>query len=83
MQGNFQKAQQILKDLAQQAPKAYTRNIQLELAATAEEAQDWKQALEAYQTVKSEMDNMQSGGKKDYFDYKITQIRKKMDSGNS
>jgi tetratricopeptide (TPR) repeat protein len=83
MQGNFQKAQQILKDLAQQAPKAYTRNIQLELAATAEEAQDWKQALKAYQTVKSEMDNVQGGGKKDYFDYKITQIRKKMDSGNS
>jgi predicted negative regulator of RcsB-dependent stress response len=72
---------QILQETLQQAPQDYQEPIYFEMAALAEEAQDWEKALEAYQFLaqKSDLGSRQE----DFLQYKISQLEQRLDSNGA
>jgi len=81
LQGNLQKALQVLETIAQKAPNPYHRNIYMEIATTAELSKDWPRALSAYKEIQS---NQKLTNQKDnYIEYKISQLKQKVSTDNS
>lgn len=71
----------LLHKTADQAPKRYQRTLNLKIAATAEQAGDWEQALQAYQDV---ADMAALGAQRDEFiEHKIRLLKKKMNTSRS
>jgi predicted negative regulator of RcsB-dependent stress response len=81
LSGNLDQSLQILDQLLESAPQEYAQSIQFERAATAEESQAWQKALNAYESLRSETGLTASN--QGYLDFKIAQLKKKVDQGST
>lgn len=72
--GDLPKAVSVLADFMPKAPKAFQPIVARQLAAVAEEAKAWKEALAAYELMK----NAANGGSKSFYEAKVDEIKAKM-----
>lgn len=72
--GDKGQAVKILSDFLPKAPKAFQPVVARQLAAVAEEAQAWTEALAAYERMR----DSGVGGNKAYYETKIAEIKAKM-----
>lgn len=72
--GDKAKAVKLLSDFLPKAPKAMQPIVARQLAAVAEEAQAWNEALAAYERMR----DAGSGGNKAFYESKIDEIKSKM-----
>lgn len=71
--GDLPKSVQILADYMPKASKPFQPVVARQLAAVAEQAKSWKEALAAYELMK----NASSGGNKSFYEAKIAEIQAK------
>ena len=81
LQDKNQEAMQVLQDLSQDAPKAFKKSINFELAVVSEKQNDWQKALSAYQDLLA--DSKLGGKRQQYIRYKISRIKQKLNSKKS
>lgn len=74
-------ALELLQETASQAPERYQRAINLKIAATAEQAQEWEQALKAYQDV-ADMAALDAQPD-EFIQHKIRLLEKKVNANRS
>ena len=72
--GDKAQAVKILADLLPKAPKTFQPIVARQLAAVAEEAQAWNEALAAYERMR----DAGTGGNKAFYEAKIAEIKAKM-----
>lgn len=72
--GDKQGSVKFLVDLLGKAPKAFQPVVARQLAAVAEEAKAWPEAVNAYERMK----DMGQGGNKAFYESKIAEIKAKM-----
>lgn len=72
---------ELLKELAETVSETYERSVNMELAVTAEEAEDWSTALQAYRALQSQTEL--ADRRDDYFQYKISQLEEKTGAGTA
>lgn len=81
LQDKNQEAMQVLQDLSGNAPQAFQKSINFELAVVAEKEKDWQKALSAYQSLLS--DSGFEGKRQQYIQYKISKLKQKLNSKKS
>ena len=81
LQDKNNRAMQILQQLSLNAPKTFQQSIKFELARVAEEEQKWQKALSAYQEMAS--GSKFGGDRQQYIQYKISEIKQKLNSKKS